>query len=70
LVVLFIYAYCVGIPSSRRIEKACWENATFRVVTGNQQPDHGRVSDFHHAHLDALAGLLSMGNAALHGTNL
>ena len=28
---LFLYAYCVGIPSSR-------------VLTGNQQPDHSRTT--------------------------
>jgi Transposase and inactivated derivatives len=38
MVVLLLYAYCVGIPSSRRIERACWEDAAFRVLTGNQQP--------------------------------
>jgi hypothetical protein len=57
LVVLLLYAYCVGIPSSRRIERACWEDAVFRVLTGNQQPDHSRNSDFRLVHLDALAGL-------------
>ncbi len=40
MVVLLLYAYCVGMPSSRKIEKACWEDAAFRVLTGNQQPDH------------------------------
>jgi transposase len=57
MVVLLLYAYCVGIPSSRRIERACWEDAAFRVLTGNQQPDHSRISDFRLVHLDALAGL-------------
>jgi transposase len=46
MVVLLLYAYRVGIPSSRRIERACWEDAAFRVLTGNQQPDHSRISDF------------------------
>jgi transposase len=57
MVVLLLYAYCVGLPSSRRIEKTCWEDAAFRVLTGNQQPDHSRISDFRRRHLDALAGL-------------
>ena len=34
MVVLLLYVYCVGIPSSRRIERACWEDAAFRVLTG------------------------------------
>jgi hypothetical protein len=37
---LLLYAYCVGIPSSRRIERVCWDDAAFRVLAGNQQPDH------------------------------
>jgi len=57
LVVLLLYAYCVGITSSRRIERACWKDAAFRVLTGNQQPDHSRISDFRRMHLDALTGL-------------
>ena len=36
MVALPLYAYCVGLPSSRKIEKACWEDAAFRVLTGNQ----------------------------------
>ena len=34
-------------------EKACWEDAAFRVLTGNQQPDHSRISDFRRRHLPA-----------------
>jgi hypothetical protein len=70
LVLLLLYAYCVGIPSSRRIELACWEDAAFLVLTGNQQPDHSRISDFRLVHLDALAGLVSLGNVALNGTKV
>ncbi|MBM5822928.1 MAG: IS1182 family transposase [Cyanobacteria bacterium K_Offshore_surface_m2_011] len=83
MVVLLLYAYCVGLPSSRRIEKACWEDAAFRVLTGNQQPDHSRISDFRRRHLDALAGLflqvlrlcqkaglVSLGLVALDGTKV
>jgi transposase len=83
MVVLLLYAYCVGIPSSRRIERACWEDAAFRVLTGNQQPDHSRISDFRLVHLDSLAGLfvqvlrlcqraglVSLGNVALDGTKV
>ena len=83
MVVLLLYAYCVGLPSSRKIEKACWEDAAFRVLTGNQQPDHSRISDFRRRHLAALAGLfvqvlrlcqkavlVSLGHVALDGTKL
>jgi transposase len=83
MVVLLLYAYCVGLPSSRKIEKACWEDAAFRVLTGNQQPDHSRISDFRRRHLGALAGLfvqvlrlcqraglVSLGQVALDGTKV
>ena len=83
MVVLLLYAYCVGLPSSRKIEKACWEDTAFCVLTGNQQPDHSRVSDFRRRHLDALAGLfiqvlrlcqkaglVSLGTVALDGTKV
>ena len=83
MVLLLLYAYCVGIPSSRRIERACWEDAAFRVLTGNQQPDHSRISEFRLVHLEALAGLfvqvlrlcqkaglVSLGNVALDGTKV
>ena len=83
MVLLLLYAYCIGLPSSRRIEKACWEDAAFRVLTGNQQPDHSRISDFRLVHLNALAGLfvqvlrlcqkaglVSLGNVALDGTKI
>ena len=31
MVVLLLYGYCVGLPSSRKIEKACSEDLAFRV---------------------------------------
>ncbi len=43
---LLFYAYCVGVVSSRKIERACDEDLAFRVLTGNQQPDHSRISEF------------------------
>ena len=83
MVVLLLYAYCVGLPSSRKIEKACWDDAAFRVLTGNQQPDHSRISHFRRRQLSALAGLyvqvlrlcqraglLSLGQVGLDGTNV
>jgi len=42
---LLLYAYCAGVVSSRKIECACYEDLAFRVLTGNQQPDHSRISE-------------------------
>jgi transposase len=83
MTMLLLYAYCVGIVSSRKIERACYEDLAFRVLTGNQQPDHSRISDFRRRNLDALkgmfvqilrlcqiAGMVSLGHVALDGTKV
>jgi transposase len=80
---LLLYAYCVGTVSSRKIERACYEDLAFRVLTGNQQPDHSRISEFRRRNLDALkdlfiqilrlcqkAGMVSLGHVALDGTKV
>ena len=80
---LLLYAYCVGIFSSRKIERACYEDLSFRVLTANQQPDHSRSSEFRRRNLDALkglfvqilrlcqkAGMVSLGHVALDGTKV
>ena len=43
---LLLDAYCVGTVPSLKIERACYEDLAFRVLTGNQQLDHSRISDF------------------------
>jgi len=40
LTLLLLYGYCVGIVSSRRIERACYEDLAFRVLTSYQQSDY------------------------------
>ncbi len=47
----------MGTVSPRKIERACYEDLAFRVLTGNQQPDHSRICDFRRRNLDALKGL-------------
>jgi transposase len=54
---LLLYAYCVGVPSSRKIEKRTYEDVAFRVLTADQHPDHTRISEFRRVHLEALSGL-------------
>jgi transposase len=83
MTLLLFYAYCAGIVSSRRIECACYEDLAFRVLTGNQQPDHSRISEFRRRNLEALSGLfvqilrfcqevgmVSLGHVALDGTKV
>lgn len=80
---LLLYAYAVGKPSSRRIERACWEDVCFRVLSGDQHPDHTSISEFRRRHLGALAGLfvqvlvvcrqtglVKLGHVALDGTKV
>ena len=57
MVALLLYGYCVGVPSSRKIEKKTHEDIAFRVIAGGAQPDHSSISEFRRVHLDALAEL-------------
>jgi transposase len=54
---LLLYAYCVGIPSSRKIEKATYYQIPFRIITADQHPDHDTIAEFRKRHLKALSGL-------------
>ena len=38
MVKVLVYAYCVGAPSSRRIEKRLHEDIAFRVLAANNTP--------------------------------
>lgn len=80
---LLLYAYCIGVPSSRRIEKSTYEVIPFRVLSANQHPDHDTISEFRKRHLVALsriflqvlelcrkAGLVKLGHVALDGTKV
>jgi transposase len=57
MVGLLFYSYCIGLPSSRKIEKATYERVAFRILTADQHPDHDTVADFRKRHLQALGGL-------------
>ena len=83
LVGLLVSGYCVGVRSSRKIEKATYESVPFRVLAANQHPDHATVAEFRRRHLEALsrlfvqvlrlcekAGLVRLGHVALDGTKM
>jgi transposase len=83
MVSLILYAYCVGLPSSRKIEAATYTQVAFRVITADQHPDHDTIADFRKTHLKALAGLfvgvlqlcqkaglVKLGHIALDGTKV
>lgn len=83
MVALLLYAYAVGVPSSRQIEKKTHEDVAFRVVAGGTHPDHTRISEFRRIHgkalqglfLDVLklcqkAGMVKLGHVAIDGTKV
>ena len=56
---LLLYAYAVGVFSSRKIATACERNLAFLAIVGEDRPDFRTISDFRKFHLDALAGLFT-----------
>jgi len=83
MVKLLLYGYCIGTVSSRKIERATYRDVAFRVLAGDQQPDHDSIAEFRKRHLGALAelfvqvlrlcqaaGLVKLGHVALDGTKL
>jgi len=82
-VAVLLYGYCVGIASSRKLEKATHVDVAFRVLAGGAHPDHTAISEFRRVHLEALkelfiqvlqrcheAGLVKLGHIALDGTKV
>lgn len=59
MVKVWLYAYTQGIRSSRRLERALYEDVASRMLSGNQQPDHWTLSEFRRRHLKALGSCLS-----------
>lgn len=57
MVGLLLYAYCVGIRSSRQIERACRGDVAFKVLTAMQIPDHSTIAEFRRRHQELIAGL-------------
>jgi len=57
MVRLLIYGYCRGVASSRRIERATYEDVAFRYLAADQHPDHSTIADFRQEHLASLAQL-------------
>jgi transposase len=83
MVKLLLYAYCSGMPSSRKIERATHRDVAFRALTADQHPDHDSIAEFRQRHLSALAtlfvqvlrlcqaaGLVTLGHVALDGTKI
>jgi len=83
MVCLLLYAYCVGVFSSRKMALACERNLAFMAIVGQERPDFRTISDFRKLHLEAFkdvfvhvvrlageAGLVKLGNVSTDGTKL
>jgi transposase len=57
---LLLYAYAMGVSSSRVIERKTYEDVALRYLAADQHPDHDTISSFRQQHLNALAGLLRL----------
>jgi transposase len=55
---VLLYAYAIGVRSSRQVERRCVEDVAFRVLAGNATPDHVSIARFRVRHEQALAGFL------------
>jgi transposase len=83
MVKLLLYAYCVGVPGSRKVERNTYESVPFRVLAAGDHPDHDTIAEFRRRHLESLAGLflsvlrlcrkaglVKLGHVALDGTKV
>ena len=57
MVKVLIYAYCIGVFTSRGIQKRLIEDVAFRVLAAGNTPDFRTLSDFRKIHRKALEGL-------------
>src|SRR5664280_1078573 len=83
MVRLLLYGYCLGVASSRKIERATHEDVGFRFLSADSHPDHDTIAAFRKRHLEALAGLfvqalrlcqkaglVKLGHVAIDGTKI
>ena len=82
MVRVLLYAYCIGVFSSRKMMRRLKEDVAFRILSANNQPDFRTISEFRRRHLTALeglfdqvlhlcmeAGLVKLGHMSIDGTN-
>jgi transposase len=80
---VLVYAYCVGVFSSRKIQRRLLEDVPFRVLAAGNQPDFRTIADFRKTHLATLKGFFEqvlrlarelgaprMGRVALDGSKM
>ncbi len=83
MVTLLVYAYSIGVCSSRKIAAACERNLAFRAIVGDDRPDFRTISDFRKIHAAAFRplflevlrlagelGMVKLGNLSTDGTKM
>jgi transposase len=83
MVCLLLYAYCVGVFSSRKIAGACERHLACMAIVGQERPDFRTISDVRQQPLASCtevlvqvvrvageAGLVQWGNVATDGTTI
>jgi transposase len=80
---LWLYAFCLGVNSTRRLERRVREDLAFRYLGGGLMPDHKTLSEFLRRHRRAIndvftqvvqmarrAGLGELGHVAIDSTRV
>lgn len=80
---VWLYAFCLGITSTRRLERRIREDLAFRYLAGGLTPDHKTLSEFLRRHGRAIndvftqvvqmarrAGLAKLGHVAIDSTRV
>jgi transposase len=80
---LIFYGYCIGVFSSRKIERATFDSVAFRYISGDHHPDHDTINSFRKRFLPQIedlfkqiltiateAGVLKIGNVSFDGTKV
>jgi len=80
---VWLYAFCLGVNSTRRLERRIREDLAFRYLAGGLMPDHKTLSEFLRRHRRAIndvftqvvqmarrAGLGKLGHVAIDSTRV
>jgi transposase len=80
---LLFYGYATGVFSSRKIERASYENLAFRFIAGDLHPDHDTLANFRKTFLVEIkelfvqvlllaqaADILKLGNISIDGSKV
>lgn len=83
MLAVLLYGYCLGVRSSRELERLCLESVPYRILAGDTAPDHCAFARFRQRHASAMtilfveilrlcaaAGIVRVGRVNLDGTKM